>query len=315
VIQFVIRQPDSNEIQELAKLTYEARQASTLFDAERSLESVLEVLVSAAEDEDNRMIIAYENGEIVGWTQVYVGFPTMMFIGGWCPVVRVGVEADPVVHGLIEKTKELLSAHEHTRLEIELSGITETTEPDMQTYARWYSECGFTLAATEVHMRAEVDNVDKFIPPGGYSIQYMQGLRNADLEGPFYSCFDNGQDELYLSLDRAQRAVTFRYFFDRKKPMIDDASLAVLCDNKVVAFIVAREKDGAADIGPVGVVPEHQGKGLAKVLMSYALDGLKENKIRLATLDASASNMLARALYEKYGFRVQHLKAFLVWKK
>ena len=164
-------------------------------------------------------------------------------------------------------------------------------------------------------MQAEVENVDRFMPPSGYSIQHLDGISNADLEGPFYSCFDNGQDELYLSLDRTQRAVTFRYFFDRKKPMVHDASLAIFRKNKVVGFVVAREKDGEADIGPVGIVPEHQGKGLSKALMSCSMNGLVKSGFRVATLDASASNTRARNLYEKYGFRVQHLKAFLVWRK
>ena len=97
--------------------------------------------------------------------------------------------------------------------------------------------------------------------------------------------------------------------------MVHDASLAIFRKNKVVGFVVAREKDGEADIGPVGIVPEHQGKGLSKALMSCSMNGLVKSGFRVATLDASASNTRARNLYEKYGFRVQHLKAFLVWRK
>ncbi len=311
----VVKRPDSNEIQELALLTYEVLRASTRFDSKRTLESVIEEVTATCTDENTEIVIAYDDESAVGWTSVYTGFPLMMFIGHWNPVIRVGADPEPIARLLIEQSKKILIPSEHTRLEIELPDITETTEPEMKTYAGWYSQCGFSLAATEVHMRAEVNTAEEFGLPTGYSFEHIRGVSNADLEAPFFDCFDNGQDELYLSLDGPQRAVTFRYFFDRRRPMVDEASLAIFYEGQVVGFVVAREKDGAADIGPVGIVPAHQGKGLSKALMSCSMNELVKNGIRAATLDASASNERARSLYEKYGFRVQHLKAFLVWSK
>lgn len=315
MVEYTVKNPSSDEILELAHITYEARQDSTLADDNLTLERVTEHVAEVCKDRASVVAIALDGDEIAGWTHVYTGFPIMMFIGRWYPVVRVGVDSEPIVLGLIEKTKDIILNHEHTRLEIELDRITEVTEPEMKTYAGWYSQCGFKLAATEVHMRADVSRVEVAAAPRGYSIQYLCGVRNADIEPAFYECFDNDQDELYLSLDRPQRAVTFCYFFDRRRPMVDEASLAIFWKDRVVGFVVVREDDGVADIGPVGIVPEHQGKGLSKALMSRSINGLQKEGIRVTTLDASASNMRARNLYEKYGFAVQYLKAFLVWKK
>ena len=313
--QFVLKKPSSDEILDLAQLTYEARQASALSDDSRKIESVLGEVTEVCEDDANKIILAYDDERIVGWTQVYTGFPLMMFIGRWYPVVRVGIDPEPVTTGLIEKCKDLLRTSDHTRLEIELDEITMATESEMKIYAGWYSGCGFTLAAREASMTAMVEATEPVPPPDGYSIQNLVDISNADLEGPFYDTFDNGQDELYLSLDREQRGVTFRYFFDRTRPMIEEASLAIYFNGQIVGFTVARKKHGVADIGPVGVVPEHRGKGLGKTLMSYSLDALHKMGLSLVGLDASYSNTRARNLYEKYGFRVQSLKAFLVWSK
>lgn len=315
MIEYIIKTPDSEEILELAHITHEARQASTLFDSTRTLESVMESVTRVCEDEDSTVVLAVNDGQIIGWTHIYAGFPTMMFIGRWYPVVRVGVESGPVALRLIEKSKEVLATKEHTRIEIELSGITETTEPDMKVYVGWYSECGFRLAAREVAMKANVVKVDSILPPSGYSLQNVAGVTNAEIEAPFFASFDDGQDDLYLSLNRAQQAVTFRHFFDRRKPMIDAASLVLFWRNQVVGFIVVREQNGVGYIGPVGILPEHRGKGLSKVLLTHSLEALYEEGISSAALDASINNLRARNLYEKYGFSVQHLKAFLFWSK
>lgn len=313
MVEYMVKQPSIGEMTEIAQLTYEALQASARFDRGRTLESVLDDVTETCIDESTEVVMAFEDGHILGWTSVFTGFPLMMFIGEWAPIIRVGVEPEPIAVGLIEKTKELLTGSDHTRLEIEIPDITEATEPDMKTYARWYSQCGFNLVATEVHMMADVQPVELEPPPEDFGIKKLSDVGNADVEGPFYECFDNGQDQLYLSLDRAQKGVTFRYFFDRRRPMLDDASLVLCHKDRVVGFVVAREKNGAADIGPVGIIPEYRGRGLSKPLMSYSMNALYSEGVRVATLDASESNTRARNLYEKYGFTVQNLKAFLVW--
>jgi ribosomal protein S18 acetylase RimI-like enzyme len=300
---------------ELAHITYESRKSSVLADDALTLESVTESVAEVCNDNDSVVVVAVNDGEIIGWTHVFAGFPTMMFIGSWYPVIRLSVDPEPVVLGLIDKTKEVLREHEHTRLEIELDRITEATQSYMDTYAEWYKKCGFGLAATEVHMRSRVAWVEKKTPPDEYGVQYLTDVTNAQIEGPFFDCFDNGQDELYLSLTRAQREVSFRYFFDRRRPMVETASFAIFWKSHVVGFIVVREDDGVADIGPVGVVPAHQGKGLGNTLLSYSFRGLYEEGIEWVTLDASFTNKRALNLYEKHGFQLQFLKAFLFWNK
>jgi ribosomal protein S18 acetylase RimI-like enzyme len=53
----------------------------------------------------------------------------------------------------------------------------------------------------------------------------------------------------------------------------------------------------------VGVVPEHRGMGLGRALLLKSLHGFREQRFRKVTLEVTADNALAVALYQKIGFR------------
>lgn len=54
---------------------------------------------------------------------------------------------------------------------------------------------------------------------------------------------------------------------------------------------------------PVGVHPEHQGKGLGKALMAAGIAALQERGAQKITVSTRESNLKAVQLYEKLGFR------------
>lgn len=60
---------------------------------------------------------------------------------------------------------------------------------------------------------------------------------------------------------------------------------------------------GTGAIQNVGVVPEHQGQGLGRVLVLKALAGFQSRRIFRISLDVTASNLPAVHLYERIGFR------------
>ena len=64
-----------------------------------------------------------------------------------------------------------------------------------------------------------------------------------------------------------------------------------------------RDAQGIGSIQNVGIVPEHRGKGLGKVLLSYALNGFRKRAITTASLEVTAENHDAFRLYWRFGFR------------
>lgn len=91
-------------------------------------------------------------------------------------------------------------------------------------------------------------------------------------------------------------------------------------DNRISTALVAREGDQivahliywkVADelsVLNVAVHPSHRRRRLAEHLMRIALEDGITNGIRLYLLEVRASNLAARALYEKLGFRARGVR-------
>jgi [ribosomal protein S18]-alanine N-acetyltransferase len=73
--------------------------------------------------------------------------------------------------------------------------------------------------------------------------------------------------------------------------------------HRVVAYIVARETAGELHINNVAVRPEYRKRGLGACLLTRVLENARNLGVSIAYLEVRASNLVARALYEKSGFR------------
>lgn len=61
---------------------------------------------------------------------------------------------------------------------------------------------------------------------------------------------------------------------------------------------------GQGAIQNVGVVPNHQGKGLGKILLQLTLLGYQQRGVRIAHLEVTSDNSKALRLYSQMGFRI-----------
>ena len=64
---------------------------------------------------------------------------------------------------------------------------------------------------------------------------------------------------------------------------------------------------GIGWIYDIEVVPEHRGKGVGEMLMRHALDVAKGHGFRQTGLMVNAKNRAAWSLYEKLGFKTEHM--------
>jgi ribosomal-protein-alanine N-acetyltransferase len=59
-----------------------------------------------------------------------------------------------------------------------------------------------------------------------------------------------------------------------------------------------------AHITLLAIHPDHQGKGLGKLLLSHLLKEAIKLNLERATLEVKASNEIALSLYQKFGFKI-----------
>ena len=98
-------------------------------------------------------------------------------------------------------------------------------------------------------------------------------------------------------------------------PWPDDAYRNELLGNRLASYLVARAGDEVVGFGGLWVMvdeahittfavdPRWRRRGVGEWLLLGLLDRAVERRAREATLEVRLSNMPARRLYEKYGFR------------
>jgi ribosomal-protein-alanine N-acetyltransferase len=98
-------------------------------------------------------------------------------------------------------------------------------------------------------------------------------------------------------------------------PWPDDAYRSELTTNRLASYVVARADDAVVGFGGLWVMvdeahvttfavdPRWRRRGVGERLLLALLDLAVARRAREATLEVRLSNMPARRLYEKYGFR------------
>jgi [ribosomal protein S18]-alanine N-acetyltransferase len=98
-------------------------------------------------------------------------------------------------------------------------------------------------------------------------------------------------------------------------PWPDDAYRNELITNRLASYVVARAGDDVVGFGGLWVMvdeahittfavdPRWRRRGVGEWMLLGLLDRAVERRAREATLEVRLSNMPARRLYEKYGFR------------
>lgn len=315
MIQIESRKLNSEDIEILAKITKSARRDTPL-ESEMTLEESAKNIETLSTNDDYQILTALnEAGEIVGWIYYYVGFPLMAFINGFMPLLDTTHESDEIALALIETSKRDIVERGHTRLEIELILLTEEHRCYSEKFLEWYKTCGFQFAAEEIHMKSDLSAIElpELDLPPGYILRNFSEVSYDMLEGPAFQTLKDSKEGLFLSMSHAEQKITLEYFFDKSRSYIDDASLLIEKEGKIIGFVIARMSDDEPEIGPVGIVPEARGQGLANYLFVHVLESLKELGSTNAYLDTTINNIPAQKLYRKYGFEDVYYKQFYYW--
>ncbi len=300
----------------LAKITKYARQGTPV-ESDKTIEEISKNIKDLSISDGYRIFIALDDVEnIVGWIYYYVGFPLMSFIGGFLPLVDETRESEEIAISLIEASKRDIVENGRSRLEIELVLPTDEHRSYSERFIEWYRKCGFKLAAEEMHMKTDLSGIElpELNLPQGYTLKKFSEVSYEKLKDSGFRTLKDSKEGLFLSMNHAEQEVTLKYFFDKSKPYIDDASLTLEKDGEIIGFIITRmNDDDEPEIGPVGIVPEARGKGLATYLLVCILRNLKYSDATSVCLDTTITNFPAQGLYRRYGFKEEYFKQFYFW--
>lgn len=89
------------------------------------------------------------------------------------------------------------------------------------------------------------------------------------------------------------------------------ADWVLVYDDHEVAGYISLKKDGSIPL--VGVAGSHQGKGIAKTMLSGAFDILRQKGVGKAMIETQITNIPAIRTYEAVGFRVTSSFVTLRW--
>lgn len=76
----------------------------------------------------------------------------------------------------------------------------------------------------------------------------------------------------------------------------------------VIGYIGFRIIDDQAEMMNFVIDPDYQNEGLGSELLEYSLNYLQEKHVRTITLEVRKSNKKAQYVYEKYGFKISHIR-------
>jgi len=306
------------DLHELGKAIFEARQATNLRRDDRTLESVKSALEGLAEDANHVVIIAKESSQqqVVGSIILYAGFPLMVFSSGWDLVTHPSIDADVVVSKLVQSGKSYVEEIGKERFEFEFDAITTDHEGLLKAYDKRLLANGMYKAAEEFHMYLDLEPNMRYdaILPEDIVLVGMFSIDRDALVKQFFDVFGDSKDELWIDMTKEQQTVSCNYWFDRNRPLVEEASYIALKDDKVVGVHIARPDGETVDVGPVGIHPNYRRQGLATALFRKSLNVLVSQGYKRVTLDVAVENTPAYTMYENLGFKKMHKKAFYVWR-
>ena len=307
------------DLWKLSKFMYDARKNTAIDNEHRTLEHIYEHRQKVTSD-DNIIITAYEDDEIVGILRIFTGFPEMAFSSMWDPMItqEEGSERrEEIALELLRACKKYVKERGFSRVELLLSPITEKHASLYKENQSWNEKAGFYKATEEVLMRVDLNKLnlstDRPKLLEGLRYERLDIVENERIKEPFFKSFADHGDRLFKDMTKAQQLVSFNHWL-RRSESFHQSSIVVMKDDNVIGLIVSRQDGETAEIGPVAVVPEYKRKGIMKATLHESLSRMQEDGIKFAQLEADVKNEPAINLYKKFGFEIVYEQEYFAWK-
>ncbi len=299
----------------LARFLFEVRQREGLFSESMTLDNYIRQIEWLSDRMNSVPIVAYANREIVGWLAFFSFVPKIGTIGRWHPIIKVDSQKEVIATKLLKASIAYAKNNGFDRFEVELTGITTQTEVIAQQYQGWYRAEGLYISAEEARLERDLTQEPWLTPtiPPEFQLVSLSNYSNDELQAPFFEMFDNSHDRFWLDQTEDQRLETFRFWFDRDRPFVNEATRVLVNDEQVVGLTVVRPVQEVGMLGPIAVLPQFRRQGLGRALLAFSMQGILASGFSKVQLEFDITNDPAFKLYNLMGFQPVHrLKIFVL---
>ena len=305
-ITIEILKPDQIDIQELVSFTLEAQE---LLDEQlrfgKTKEEVEKYIRGSFKVSVFHYIFARKEGKLVGMAGCYAYTESMVYLDGWNPLVLPGDDYEEVFQLLVSESIKHTQAIGRNRLEIFLMKLTDDIRSTYERVRPLYESAGMRRGYEWSHMVCDLTTSTLKDPvlPEGFSLKPIVEVDNEEIWPCYNATFLSSGDQRYLNQTENQRRENFDDFFDRTKPIENDASLLLYSGEQVVGFMKINIYSIGGFVNGVGIHPDFRRRGLARLLMTSSLVRAAENGMKDLILEVDIENRRAIALYEQLGFK------------
>jgi len=317
-VKLKIQKMDDIDVDAYARLIYESRQNSPLRSEDRTIDGLKNAMKEMVGQGESHVMIAAQDepsnkvlGQLVvwlDWGEIGVSLP-------WQPIVHPETDQESVAIALIEHAKLLLESHSLTRLEIWMELKSELDKAMSSIYVPWYEKSGFNLKAKEYFMDVQFAKLNElnYSLPNGIEVVSMADVSNDELMDIVLETFRRGSDKWVISMTESQQVGSAEAWLKRDKTFDSDASIVFMDEGKVVGYNVMRLEDNSVEVGPIGVLPSHRGKGLGRALLLESVRRLRSKEPESVWLTVSTDNAPAFKLYSSLGFENKYQILIYTW--
>lgn len=129
-----------------------------------------------------------------------------------------------------------------------------------------------------------------------FTLLPVTDVRFADFVVAFNTAYQDYIVPIQIDIDQMRQIV-------RRDSVDLSASRVVLADDEIVAITMLAKRGKRGWIGGVGVVPEHRGKGIGRMMMQEIINVAKEDGLEAVELEVIDTNTPAYNLYLSLGFK------------
>ena len=315
-IDIEILKPEQIDIPELVEFTMEAqKQLDEQLRCGKNREEVEKYIHGATKAPTFHYIYARNEEKLVGMAGCFAYTESMVYLDGWNPLVLPGDNYEEVFILLVSESIKHTQAIGRNRLEIFLMELTDDIRSTYDRLRPFYEAGGMRRGNEWSHMVCDLTTSTLEQPeiPAGFSLKPIVEVDNEEIWPCYNKTFLASGDTRYLNQTENQRRENFDDFFDRSKPIEEDASLLLYTSDQVIGFMKINIYSIGGFVNGVGTHPDYRRRGLAKLLMTSSIVRAAKNGMKELILEVDITNRQAIALYEQLGFKQTKGSISHVW--
>ncbi|MHA2256165.1 MAG: GNAT family N-acetyltransferase [Candidatus Heimdallarchaeaceae archaeon] len=308
-------------VQELANLSCELWKI-TRPEINATVEGMGNWIKNLVFDEVPVIVKAYKEEKLVGWLLLFVHDTKRLEINPWALGGHPHVLPDEpnrrkIAQLLIIECINYALQAKHTRIELcyEKMDSIKKYPVDLSIYIK----CSLMEEDEIVFMSLNLadQKLSEAEFPEEIDVHLLKDADVNNLYSCFYDSFSASGDRNFLSETDEERKEYFKEHFDKEDEMIDETSIVLVEENKIIGFTLVKPTHGEGNghLWIMGVIPEFRGRQLGSKLLKHVIVTLKKQGYKTMSLVVDNANEVALKLYEKFNFVKGWKRVTHAWKK